>query len=100
MLSLFSRIYEVRIISYCLMTNHIHLIAIPSCELSLIQMMKDVQKSYTRMANFRERWRGCLWQGRYFSSPMNELYADRTARYIELNPVKAKMVHDFSDYSY
>ncbi|MEZ4820464.1 MAG: transposase [Bdellovibrionota bacterium] len=100
MLSLFSRIYEVRIICYCLMTNHIHLIAIPSDERSLTQMMSDVQKSYTRMINFREGWRGHLWQGRYFSCPMDEVYTTRTARYIELNPMKAKMVNNIGEYTY
>ncbi len=100
MLGLFSKIYEVRIISYCLMTNHVHIIAIPSDEHSMTQMMEDTQRSYTRMINFRYGWRGYLWQGRYFSCPMNEIYAARTARYIELNPVKAKMVEDFSQYPY
>ncbi|MCB0273083.1 MAG: transposase [Bdellovibrionales bacterium] len=100
MLSLFSRIYEVQIASYCLMTNHIHLVAIPSDENSMSQMMVDVQRAYTRMINFREGWRGCLWQGKYFSSPMDEKHAVETARYIELNPVKAKMVKDFGDYPY
>ncbi|MCB1196976.1 MAG: transposase [Deltaproteobacteria bacterium] len=100
MLSLFSRIYEVQIVSYCLMTNHFHLIAIPPDENSMSQMMVDVQRAYTRMINFREGWRGCLWHGKYFSCPMDEKHTVETARYIELNPVKAKMVNHFGDYPY
>ena len=99
-LAKFCIIYEVRIVSYCLMTNHIHLIAIPSEEYTLAKAIGDAHQAYTRMINFRYGWRGHLWQGRFFSCPMDEIYTARTARYIELNPVKAKMVKDFGDYKY
>ena len=99
-LSKFCMMYEVKIISYCLMANHVHLIAIPSESSALSKAIGDTHQAYTRMVNFRHRWRGHLWQGRFFSCPMDELYTCRTARYIELNPYKAKVVKDFADYPY
>lgn len=44
------------------------------------------------MINFREKWRGYLWQGRFSSFPMEESWLLRAASYVELNPVKAGMV--------
>ena len=44
------------------------------------------------MVNFREGWRGHLWQGRFASFPMDDLYLMTAARYVELNPVRAKLV--------
>jgi len=39
--------------------------------------------------NFREGWRGHLWQGRFASCPLDEPYVLAAARYIEQNPVRA-----------
>ncbi|MCF6283250.1 MAG: hypothetical protein L3J28_13795, partial [Candidatus Polarisedimenticolaceae bacterium] len=55
-------------------------------------------RRYTRMINFRERWRGYLWQGRFASFPMEEGWLLRAAAYVELNPVKAGMVEKPWDY--
>ena len=44
------------------------------------------------MINFRENWRGYLWQGRFASFPMDKSYLLKAAAYVELNPVKANMV--------
>ncbi|MEA1921767.1 MAG: transposase, partial [Pseudomonadota bacterium] len=43
---------------------------------------------YTRRINFRENWRGHLWQGRFSSFIMNEEYLLACTRYVELNPVR------------
>ena len=53
---------------------------------------------YTRRINFREGWRGHLWQGRFASFVMDEPYLLAAARYVELNPVRAKSVVAPSDY--
>ena len=50
------------------------------------------------MINFRENWRGFLWQGRFSSDTMDERYLLQAAAYVELNPVKAKMVDAAWDY--
>ena len=82
----------VEIWSYCLMPNHVHLIAVPKTEDGLRQAIGEAHRRYTRRINFREQWRGYLWQGRFASFIMDEPYLLAAARYVELNPVRAKLV--------
>jgi hypothetical protein len=53
---------------------------------------------YTRRINFREKWRGYLWQGRFASFVMDEPYLLAASRYVELNPVRAGLVPDPADW--
>jgi len=82
----------VAIWSYCLMPNHVHLIAVPKTEEGLRRAIGEAHRRYTRRINFREQWRGYLWQGRFASFIMDERYLLAAARYVELNPVRAKLV--------
>ena len=77
--------------SYCLMPNHVHLIAMPRTETSLRRAIGETHRRYTRRINFREKWRGYLWQGRFASFVMDEPHLLAAARYVELNPVRAKL---------
>jgi putative transposase len=79
----------VEVWAYCLMPNHTHLIAVPESDHGLRQAIGEAHRRHTRFINFREGWRGHLWQGRFSSYPMDERYLPTAARYIELNPVKA-----------
>jgi len=88
----------VEIWAYCLMTNHVHLILKPNQGANLSKAIAETHRRYTRMINFRENWRGFLWQGRFSSYPMDERYLLNAAAYVELNPVKAKMVTSAEDY--
>jgi putative transposase len=88
----------VAIWSYCLMPNHSHLIAVPSSEDGLRWAIGESHRRYTRRVNFREGWRGCLWQGRFASFVMDEPYLLAAARYIELNPVRARLVDSPGDW--
>src|SRR5262249_32314991 len=90
--------YDVEILSYCLMPNHVHLIAVPKIKETLSKAIGSAHESYTRYINFKMNWRGYLWQGRFSSFPMDEIYFVRAARYIELNPVKAGIVRQPEDY--
>jgi len=74
------------------MPNHVHLIAVPDNEDSLAKAIGEAHRRYTRHINFRKGWRGHLWQGRFASYPMDEVYLMAAVRYIELNPVKARLV--------
>jgi putative transposase len=74
------------------MPNHTHLIAVPSSEESLRRAIGEAHRRYTRRINFREKWRGYLWQGRFASFVMDEPYLIAAARYVELNPVRARLV--------
>ena len=78
----------------CLMTNHIHLIVKLNKGSNLSKAIAETHRRYTRMINFRENWRGCLWQGRFSSFLMDESWLLRAAAYVELNPVKAGVVKE------
>jgi len=84
--------------AYCLMPNHIHLIAVPENELSLHSAIGEAHRRFSRAINFKKNWKGHLWQGRFASYPMDENYLLQAARYIELNPVRAGMVDQACDY--
>ncbi|MBD3272136.1 MAG: transposase [Elusimicrobia bacterium] len=83
---------------YCLMSNHVHLIAVPERKDSLGIGLGEAHKRYTRMINFRNGWRGFLWEGRFKSYPMHEKHLYSTLRYIERNPVRAGIVTKAEDY--
>jgi putative transposase len=88
----------VKIWAYCLIPNHVHLIAVPKTEISLARAIGEAHRRYTRMINFRENWRGYLWQGRFASFPLDEKYLVAAVRYIELNPVRAGLAKEATDY--
>jgi putative transposase len=89
---------EVKILAYCLMPNHVHLIAVPESSDGLRRALGEVHRRYTRMVNFREGWRGHLWQGRFASSVLDEPHLLTAARYVELNPVRAGLINTPSRY--
>jgi putative transposase len=79
----------VEVWAYCLMPNHVHLIAAPARPEALAQAVGAAHVRYTRQINLRERWTGYLWQGRFASFPMDEDYLRQCTRYVGLNPVRA-----------
>jgi putative transposase len=85
---------HVEIWAYCLMPNHIHLIAVPDSDDGLRRGIGEAHRRYSRMINLRENWQGHLWQGRFFSFPLGENYLLATARYIEMNPVRARLAQE------
>ena len=99
-LSEWKRRLGCRLYSYCLMTNHIHLVVDPGDHpANLGLLMKRVAGRQTRRVNTLERRSGSLWEGRYKSSPIEiDHYLLACCRYIELNPVRARMVASPSRY--
>ncbi len=81
----------VEVWSYCLMPNHVHLIVVPPDAEALRRAVGEAHRRYTRRINFREGWKGHLWQGRFASFPMDEPHLLAAARYAELNPVRARL---------
>ena len=67
----------VEVWAYCLMPNHVHLIVVPESEDGLRRAIGEAHRRYTRHANFRKRWRGHLWQGRFASYVLDEPYCWR-----------------------
>jgi putative transposase len=81
----------VEVWGYCLMPNHVHLILVPHDPDGLRAALAETHRRYTRRVNVREGWRGYLWQGRFASAPMDEAHLAAAARYVELNPVRARL---------
>jgi putative transposase len=78
--------------AYCLMPNHVHLIVVPADEDGLRRTFADAHRRYTGFINARHRWTGHLWQGRYGAVAMDEAHLAAAARYVALNPVRARIV--------
>jgi putative transposase len=74
------------------MTNHIHLVVAPNTEEGLNRMLKPLHIRYAQRINRYKGWKGHLWQGRNFSSPLDDVYLWAAIRYVERNPVREKMV--------
>jgi putative transposase len=89
---------KVDIWAWCLMPNHVHLIAVPQTEEGLARAIGEAHRRYTRRINFREGWRGHLWQERFASFPMDESYLLAAARYVEMNPVQSGLTERPEDY--
>ena len=96
----YAKKFNTEILEYSLMPNHVHLIAVPEKEDSLAKTVGSTHLNYTRMINFREKWRGYLWQGRFSSYVLDERYLLAVVKYILLNPVMAKMVKDPWNYKW
>jgi putative transposase len=78
--------------AWCLMPNHVHLILVPAREDGLSAALAPAHRRYTWEVNQREGWRGHLWQGRFASFPLDEAHLHACLRYVELNPVRARLV--------
>jgi putative transposase len=84
--------YGAQILSYCLMTNHVHVVAIPEHDHSLARTFGRTHAEYAAALNHAERRSGHLWQNRFFSCPLDAAHLERAMRYVELNPVRAGLI--------
>lgn len=91
---------RVEIWSYCLMPNHVHIIAVPSDADGLWRTFRRVHRDYTGYVNARMRVTGHLWQGRYGSVAMDEAHLTAAFRYVALNPVRARLVGKAEDWEW
>jgi putative transposase len=92
--------FGVKVYAYCLMTNHVHLLLVPddACA-GLSQLMKTLAARATRYRNRLEGRSGTLWESRFKSSIVqSDTYLLACCRYIELNPVRARMTVEAGDY--
>lgn len=91
--------YRVAIHAWVMMTNHVHLLCTPHAEASISKMMQAVGRRYVQYFNRKYRRSGTLWEGRFKSCLVeNESYLLELYKYIEMNPVRAKMVNDPGKY--
>src|SRR5690606_15343147 len=78
--------------AFCLMTNHVHLLAVPGRADALARGAGLAHRRHAAALNRRHGWTGHLWAGRFFSTPLDEAHLWAAVRYIELNPVRAGLV--------
>jgi|LauGreDrversion4_2_1035121.scaffolds.fasta_scaffold283285_2 putative transposase len=94
----FSRLTGTHIAGFCLMSNHVHVIAIPTSLRGLSSCFARTHRKYSEHLNQRLGEHGTNWEGRFFSVPMGEAHALNALRYVERNPVEAGLVKEATDW--
>lgn len=91
--------HPAKLYHYCLMSNHIHLLLEIAAGQDLPKFMQMILQGYARWYGKRANYSGHVWQGRY-KSPLveEESYYLEAGRYIERNPLRARLVNDLKDY--
>ncbi len=97
-LQIYCKKHTLKIWGYCLMSNHVHFIAVPTEYDSLAKTFNTLHMRYAHYFNIRHKNRGHLWQGRFFSCALDEKYLYTAMRYVENNPVRAGIVKNAADY--
>jgi putative transposase len=92
------RLHDLSVVGYCVMSNHVHLIALPRRPESLPLALKLAHGRYASYFNARHGSSGHVWQGRYYSCPLDTSHLWAALRYTELNPVRAGLVACAEDY--
>ena len=94
-----SKEHECQIHAYVLMTNHVHLLVTPTKIDGLSKMMQMLGRYYVQYFNYNYQRTGTLWEGRYKACLISsEQYLLTCMRYIELNPLRARMVEEPGQY--
>lgn len=89
---------QAKILAYCLMTNHVHLIATPGREDSLAVLLRRVHGRYAQYYNVRCGRSGHLWQNRFFACVLQDDHLWAALSEVERNPVRAAMTVRAGDY--
>jgi putative transposase len=87
-------------LGYCLMTNHVHFIAVPERPDSLAKTFGRTNNDYARWLHIRQRQCGHLWQNRFFSCPLDAGHTWAALRYVECNPVRAQLTADAAGWAW
>jgi len=99
-LGLYARRFGMRIWAYCLMPNHVHLIAVGEQRLSISRAIGNTHRTYSRWRNEARKVTGHLWANRFFSTLMDETHLWAAVRYVELNPVRSGWVSEATAYAW
>ncbi len=90
--------HHLRILAYCIMTNHVHVVAIPDNEASMANTFRHAHGRFSQYWNTERSRTGHVWQNRYYSCPVEEAAIGRVIVYVEENPVRAAMVDGAEDF--
>ena len=94
----YSQRYALRALAFCLMHNHVHWVVIPDREPALAETFRDAHAKYAEGLNHTTGKPGHLFQGRFFSTPLDDEHLWAAVRYVQRNPVRAGMVARAEDY--
>ena len=94
----YSKKFGLGITSYCVMTNHVHIVGVPKLEDSIAKVFRDCHGVYASEFNKKYGKTGHVWQARPFSCALDEAHTWAAIRYVERNPVRAGMVARAEDY--
>ncbi|MEQ8822043.1 MAG: transposase [Sumerlaeia bacterium] len=89
---------KLEVLAYCLMQNHIHIVAVPKQEESLAMALRRTHSFYSRYLNSRLDRVGHVWQNRFYSCPVDKDKVWPLVKYVEQNPVRAGLVKDPWEY--
>jgi len=98
-----NELLDMRILAYCLMPNHWHLVLYPKKDKDLSEFMRWLTTTHARQYRVKTKsiGHGHLYQGTYKSFPIEEdQHATTVIRYVEQNPLRAKLVHKAQDWKY
>ena len=95
-----SEVYGLRVLGYCLMTNHVHLLVLPAGEESLAKAVGRTHFLYSQYINRFHKRSGHLWQNRFYSCVLDETHLWRVLAYVERNPVRARLVRQAWGYEW
>jgi len=82
------------------MPNHVHFVCVPQKEDSLARTFNTLHMRYSQFINKKKKAKGHLWQGRFYSCILDEMHLYAAIRYVETNPVRAKIVESPVDYKW
>lgn len=100
LLKQYAKLYSVRVLGYCLMSNHVHLVLIPSNQDGLAKLFRELNVRYAQYRNAMDRGTGHVWQGRYYSCAVESSKLAVVMRYVELNPVRAGLAERPEEYEW
>lgn len=83
---------KAEVLAWCLMPNHVHLVLVPSTQGGLADALAGAHQCYSWLVNRRNGWQGHLWQSRFYSCPLDDAHVVAAVRYVELNPLRARLV--------
>ena len=100
LLQRYQRWHGLELWAYCLMSNHVHFVAVPSKAEALGKAFRDLHTAYAGAWNAAQGLSGHLWQARFFSCPLDDSHLWAAVRYVERNPARAGLVVQAEDYTW
>ena len=90
--------YKLKVYAWVLMDNHVHFVVEPIDVISIAKVFNNTHMRYSQYFNKKKGAHGHLWQGRFYSCPLDKEHLYEAIRYVELNPVRAALVSHPKDY--